>query len=102
MTTRKSISFPEAIHATWAAEAEKQGVSLSTYVTTAVELMRTTKAQPFTLQPYQREIADRAMRGEVQIARPRPHRLGPTTSPDKCLSRVQKGTFCKACGTTHR
>lgn len=77
---RKPIAIDADLHAVWTAEAKRQGVSLATYVTTAVERLRTGTDAHLAKRP-------------VANAR---------VKPADCTNRVPKGTYCKVCGATHR
>lgn len=92
---RKTIAVDEALHALWTAEAKRQGVPLHTYVSVAVERLRTgtdahlaVRGGSFRLQAYQEDVARAA--------------LGPRVKPADCTNRLRSGTYCRICGTTHR
>lgn len=84
---RKTVAVDAGLHALWAAEAAKQGVSLASYVTAAVEAVRSgVVAVP----------AD----GVLRVSRPVRVAV-PVVDARSCTNRLRPGTFCKVCGTTH-
>lgn len=86
---RKTVAVDAGLHALWAAEAAKQGVSLASYVTAAVEAVR---AGTIALPEGKSVIK---VRRNVAVSMP------VSVAPKDCTNRLRPGTFCRICQTIH-